>query len=97
MVWLIRVLIIGTFSVAGERLFTQTDARNSQRSSHPVLQPASSLTSHMRSPVSTAFRPASKIARPESAYARQEPTYQNLSMSAKPAREAEYVDSPRNS
>ena len=26
MVWLIRVLIIGTFSVAGERLFTLTDA-----------------------------------------------------------------------
>ena len=97
MVWLIRVLIIGTFSVAGDRLFTQTDARNSQRNSHPVLQPASSLVSHVRPPVSNAFRPASKIARPESAYAHQEPTYHNLSMSAKPAREVEYVDSPRNS
>ena len=97
MVWLIRVLIIGTFSVAGDRLFTQTDARNSQRNSHPVLQPASSLASHVRPPVSNAFRPASKIARPESAYAHQEPTYHNLSMSAKPAREVEYVDSPRNS
>jgi len=97
MVWLIRVLIIGTFSVAGERLFTQTDAHNSQRNSRPVLQPASSLTSHVRPPVSNAFRPASKIARSEPAYARQEPTYHNLSMSAKPAHEAEYVDSPRNS
>jgi hypothetical protein len=97
MVWLIRVLIIGTFSVAGGRLFTQTDTHNSQQSSHPVLQPASSLTSHIRPPVSNAFRPASKIARAESAYARQEPTYHNLSMNAKPAREAEYVDSPHNS
>jgi hypothetical protein len=97
MVWLIRVLIIGTFSVGGERIFSQADTHNSRRSSSPVLQPASSLTSHVRPPISNAFRPASKIARPESAYARQEPTYQSLSMSAKPAREAEYVDSPRNS
>jgi hypothetical protein len=97
MVWLIRVLIIGTFSVAGNRLFTQTDSHNSQRSLRPVLQPASSLTAHVRPPVANAFRPASKVARPESAYARQEPTYHNLALSAKPAREAEYVDSPRNS
>lgn len=27
MVWLIRVLILGTFSLAGDRLFSQTDAR----------------------------------------------------------------------
>jgi hypothetical protein len=97
MVWLIRVLIIGTFSVAGNRLFTQTDSHNSQRSPRPVLQPASSLTAHVRPPVANAFRPASKVGRPESAYARQEPTYHNLALSAKPAREAEYVDSPRNS
>jgi hypothetical protein len=30
LVWLIRVLIIGTFSVAGDRLFTQDDARLSR-------------------------------------------------------------------
>src|ERR1035437_7909611 len=47
---LIRVLIIGTFSVAGERLFTQTEARNAQHTTHSVLQPASSLTSHVRPP-----------------------------------------------
>ncbi len=97
MVWLIRVLIIGTFSVAGERLFTQADRHNPQRFARPVLQSASSLTSHVRPPISTPFRPASKIAHPESAYSRPEPTYQNLSLSAKPAREAEYVDSPRPS
>jgi hypothetical protein len=31
MVWLIRVLIIGTFSVAGDRLFTQSDRRQANR------------------------------------------------------------------
>jgi len=97
MVWLIRVLIIGTFSVKGEKLFSQADTRNSsQRPSS--LQPASSLTSRPR-PASTmsSFRPASKVARPESNYARIEPTYHNLSMQSRPVREAEYVDTPRNS
>ena len=97
MVWLIRVLIIGTFSVAGERLFTQTDARPSQRTARPVLQPASSLVSHARPGMAGPFRPATKVAaRPESPYSHPEPSYHNLSVSAKAAREAEYIDSPRN-
>ena len=43
MVWLIRVLIIGTFSIAGERLFTLADA--SGRTNYPsrVSTPLSSL------------------------------------------------------
>ena len=94
MVWLIRVLVIGTFSVAGDRLFSQADSRISQHSNRPILQPASSLTSHPRPAISTPFRPAAKVARPESAFPRSEPTYHNLSMSAKPVREAEYVDNP---
>jgi hypothetical protein len=97
MVWLIRVLIIGTFSVAGERLFSQADSRSYQRSSRPVLQPASSLAASVRPSLSTPFRPASKVARPESTYNRQEPTYHNISMNAQAAREAEYVDNPRHS
>jgi hypothetical protein len=32
MVWLIRILIIGTFSVAGDRLFSQSDRRTVLRS-----------------------------------------------------------------
>lgn len=89
MVWLIRVLIIGTFSVAGERLFSQTDLRTSSQprpATRPVLQPASTLA-RPRPVTSSAFRPASKMVRPE-------PTYHNVSMNAKPAREAEYVDAP---
>ena len=96
MVWLIRVLIIGTFSVAGERLFSQGDTRGMQRPSRPVLQPASSLASRTRPSISSPFRPASKVARPESAYSHPEPTYHNLAMNARSVREAEYVDNPRH-
>lgn len=88
MVWLIRVLIIGTFSVAGERLFSQADTRTHRPAgSRPILQPASSLTSRPRPVTSNAFRPGNKTVRPE-------PTYHNASMNAKSAREAEYVDTP---
>ena len=97
MVWLIRVLIIGTFSVAGERFFSQADTRTSQRPARPVLQPASSLTSHPRPITASPFRPSPKVARPESNFSHSEPTYHNLSMSAKVVREAEYVDDPRHS
>ena len=98
MVWLIRVLIIGTFSVAGERLFSQADSRSAQHSSRPFLQPASSLSSHGRSPIPTPFRPATKAAHPEVVYGqRAEPTYHNVSVNARPVREAEYVDGPRHS
>jgi hypothetical protein len=95
MVWLIRVLIIGTFSVKGEKLFSQADSRNS--SHRPASsQPASSLNSHLRpAPIST-FRPANKVARSELTYTRPEPAYHNLSMQSKPVHETEYVDSPRN-
>jgi hypothetical protein len=97
MVLLIRVLIIGTFSVKGEKLFSQAETRNSfQRPAS--IQSASSLASRPR-PASTmsSFRPAGKGIRPESSYARTEPTYHNLSMQSKPVHEAEYVDTPRNS
>lgn len=91
MVWLIRVLIIGTFSVAGERLFSQADTRNSSQprpATRPLLQPASTLT-RPRTTTAPAFR-STTTARP----ARPEPTYHNASISAKSAREAEYVDTP---
>jgi hypothetical protein len=96
MVWLIRVLIIGTFSVKGGKLFSQAESRSfSQRS--PALQPASSLSGHPRPSSISPFRPASKVARSASSYARTESTYPSLSMQSKPVREVEYVDTPRNS
>jgi hypothetical protein len=97
MVWLIRVLVIGTFSVAGERLFSQADTPASRRTNRPAFQPTGMLTSRPRPAVTTPFQPASKVARAESASPRPEPTYQNLSMSAKSARKAEYVDASRHS
>ncbi len=91
MVWVIRVLIIGTFSVAGERLFSQANVRPAQQTQHPttrpVLQPASSLARPR--PSTSSYRPVT--AKPA---ARPEPTYHNLSMSAKSVREPEYVDHP---
>jgi hypothetical protein len=97
MVWLIRVLIIGTFSVAGERLFSQADSPASRRTNHSVLQPTGTVTSHPRPSAATSFQSASKVARSEPAYPRPEPTYQNLSLSAKSARKAEYASTPLRS
>lgn len=99
MVWVIRVLVIGSFSIAGDRLFSQTDARLTRKistSSRPILQPASSLTPRPRPSMAAPFHPAAK-ARPEPTYSRTEPTYHNLSMSSKQNREVEYLDNPHNS
>ena len=84
MVWLIRVLIIGTFSVAGDNLFSTADGRaynrpttqqsSSMVSSPSILRPASSLPR----PVSQSFRSAPKPAS-QTTFNRPEPTYHNLS------------------
>ena len=83
MVWLIRVLIIGTFSVAGENLFSLADERpwprpqtNSRRpASEPARRPA---------PAPTYVRPAPQplSAAPHNRPARVEPTYHPIGMSA---------------
>lgn len=91
LVWLIRVLIIGTFSVAGDRLFSQADTRtnrNGYAGSRPVRtlnqRPASAAGSRASSAASS-FQPAPKpVSQPESAYSRPEPTYHPVSMSARP-------------
>jgi hypothetical protein len=91
MVWLIRVLIIGTFSVAGERLFSQGEmqARKPQFT-RPVIQSTGSLNTQSRPAVAArAFRPGSKMIHPE-------PTYQNVSLQAQAGREVEYVDPPHS-
>lgn len=59
LVWLIRVLIIGTFSVAGDRLFSQDDQRiytPSRVNTRPVAIPAPASMTNNRAP---AFRSAS--------------------------------------
>lgn len=92
MVWLVRVLIIGTFSIAGDRLFTLADARSSYRNqpaqssqSRPLNTYAQNRTSNLPA-ASYAARPAPK---PTPSYnapqsiARPEPTYHPVGMSAK--------------
>ena len=81
LVWLIRVLIIGTFSVAGDRLFSQTE-RYERTNGSPRLQQsrAKAAPVQARQPAS---RPAYKpTPQPEQSYGRAEPTYHPLSMSA---------------
>jgi hypothetical protein len=88
MILLIRVLIIGTFSLAGDRLFTTDDRRthNQPRPAQPSysstqsqLRPASSLNRPAQ-PSNAAFRPAPKTtqAQGQTSFIRQEPTYHNI-------------------
>ena len=85
LVWLIRVLIIGTFSVAGDRLFTQDDARL-PRPARNQLRPG---------PMQTAFTPVNN--RPHSnpqsnrsfaspSHAQQRPGMKNSASAAHPSR-----------
>ncbi len=100
MVWLIRVLIIGTFSLAGDNLFSTADMRayRAQRpvsapvrpmpstSSPAILRPASSLPRPVQS-----YRPMPKPAPSTINYERPEPTYHNLSFDASSPRESQEV------
>jgi len=97
MVWVIRILIIGTFSLAGERMFGSTDKarrgyqqqaipnRNDHRPVRPAVNTASPAAQRPILAPASSFRAQPKPAqRPESAYTRSEPTYHNL-MSSRPA------------
>lgn len=87
MVWLIRVLIIGTFSLAGDRLFSQ-DSNRPRNTMRPASRPqqTSRATASLR-PASSLQRPSSAYSRPapkpQSTYSRPEPTYQNMSFSGR--------------
>ena len=86
MVWLIRILIIGTFSVAGDRLFSQADAAQ-RRGTRPgtALSPTAALTSaRTASAAPSGFRPVPKLstdAERSGPFTRSEPTYHPVSMS----------------
>jgi hypothetical protein len=89
MILLVRVLIIGTFSLAGDRLFTTDEQRRSYNSHRPaqgqiysspqsMVRPASTLSRPAQSNAAT-FRPAPKSNTPQqTSFSRQEPTYHNL-------------------
>lgn len=82
MVWMIRVLIIGTFSLAGENMFSMADARPAPRvPSYSSQRPISPRVPSSPSPVYA--RPAPKPASaPRPIPPRPEPTYHPLGMSA---------------
>lgn len=86
MVWLIRVLIIGTFSVAGERLFSQADkqTRLFNRGSSNVRGANSRMinkTNRNVTPAISSFNPAPKPTQAsEPGFSRQEPTYHPVAM-----------------
>jgi len=96
LVWLIRVLIIGTFSVAGDRLFSQADqrVRPSQRASDQALTqnaaPMRSLGTGRASATRAAapaarsnYRPAPKPApQPDPSFTKPEPSYHPVSIAA---------------
>ncbi|MFZ5882000.1 MAG: hypothetical protein ACOY0R_21730 [Chloroflexota bacterium] len=88
MVWLIRVLIIGTFSLAGERLFTtdhgahrtSTNRPVQQTNTQAVLRPASQLSRPAASNAA-AYRPPAPKPAQQTSYARPEPTYHPVNFS----------------
>jgi len=78
-VWLIRVLIIGTFSMAGDRLFSLAEDRSSMLGSAIRLQPLQQLSQTSKLPqldrlIPTPFHPAPK----------PEPAYHPVGMAARP-------------
>jgi len=85
MVWLIRVLLIGTFSIAGERLFTIADMynRNSTYRNEPTYS-APQRTVRPDMPATNYPRPMPKPRpNPMPNYVNQpEPTYHPIGMSA---------------
>ncbi|UCH61009.1 MAG: hypothetical protein JSV61_05875 [Anaerolineales bacterium] len=86
MVWLIRVLIIGTFSVAGDRLFSQADKHSSffsRKSSNVPTKNSRSINKLNRNvnPAISSFNPAPKPTQAsEPGFSRQEPTYHPVAM-----------------
>jgi hypothetical protein len=81
MVWIIRVLIIGTFSLAGNRLFSQADAPVQAHPSVPVMRrtdPASRPAPAQ--PVVVQSLPKSNPVVEHRPATRPEPTYHPASM-----------------
>ena len=82
MVWMIRVLIIGTFSLAGENLFSIVEDRASSHRQPQVFIPAA-----RNQPASSYIRPAPKPLSSVPPLPRPEPTYHPVGLSARPYEE----------
>ncbi|MEI7846028.1 MAG: hypothetical protein WCK35_09515 [Chloroflexota bacterium] len=86
MVWLIRLLIIGTFSMAGDRLFSMADVKPS---AHPAQTRFDGANRPFAQPSINNPRPFQKsVAQNNNLQPmRPEPTYQPAGMTAKPREE----------
>ena len=84
MVWLIRVLIIGTFSIAGENMFSMADDRPASRTAlRPNWQTSSQPLSQTQRLQPTSYpRPAPKPLPVNRPMPRPEPTYHSVGMNA---------------
>lgn len=87
MVWLTRVLIISTFSIAGERIFSMADQPSTQRSyTQNKRRP---VVNKKPRPATQTFRPAPKqqsafsASQSQRSDARNEPTYHPVGMAAR--------------
>ena len=86
MVWLIRVLIIGAFSMAGDTLFSMADTRVAPQprpyQSTQSMRPSMNQMPSMRTASSLA-RPSSNFhPAPKPPYEKREPTYHDVAMEA---------------
>jgi hypothetical protein len=91
MIWLIRVLIIGSFSVAGDQIMKQSSTMHAGQTARPRINPSTSpvrsFSSQPRSQQAISAKPKNTsnsqpvTAASESNYRRPEPTYHPLSMS----------------
>lgn len=80
MVWLIRVLIIGTISVAGDRLFSQARLGTAKRSSRSSRSYSRSSSKSRRAVRASSFNPVPKQSnRSENQRSEREPTYHPIS------------------
>lgn len=90
-VWLIRVLIIGTFSVAGERLFTEDKTNNRRKTMGRKKAPRPRTATSFKP--TTATRKASSSFRPAPRQStRPEPTYHPVSMKSRSEDYNDYAD-----
>lgn len=83
MVWIIRILIIGTFSMAGDRLFSMAGSRPSTRAAQSRFD---GVNRPVNQPFNTNPRPFQKP-QPQNNLqhsTRPEPTYQPVGLAAKP-------------
>jgi hypothetical protein len=85
MVWLIRILIIGTFSLAGDRLFSQDNKRvrtvAPQIGMGGIRKPVPTRAAPTPALVQPSFRPMPKVPQASSNLQRPEPSYHPISVS----------------